>query len=55
MCWDSVGLYFMGCWFSERGVHPRTVGEFDDTALMKAFGQAGAGLFSIPAVISAEI
>ncbi len=45
----------LGRWFSERGVHPRTVGEFDDTALMKAFGQAGAGLFPIPAVISAEI
>ena len=45
----------LGRWFSERGVYPRTVGEFDDTALMKAFGQAGAGLFPIPAVISAEI
>ncbi|MDZ4263162.1 MAG: transcriptional activator NhaR [Pseudomonadota bacterium] len=45
----------LGRWFSERGVHPRIVGEFDDTALMKAFGQAGAGIFPVPAVISEEM
>ncbi len=42
-------------WFSERGIYPRIVGEFDDTALMKAFGQAGAGIFPVPAVISEEM
>lgn len=45
----------LGRWFSERGIHPRIVGEFDDTALMKAFGQAGAGIFPVPAVISEEM
>ncbi len=45
----------LGRWFSERGIHPRIVGEFDDTALMKAFGQAGAGIFPAPAVISDEM
>ncbi len=45
----------LGRWFSECGIHPRIVGEFDDTALMKAFGQAGAGIFPVPAVISEEM
>ena len=42
-------------WFSERRIHPRIVGEFDDTALMKAFGQAGVGIFPAPAVIAEEV
>lgn len=45
----------LGRWFSEHQIQPRIVGEFDDTALMKAFGQAGAGVFPAPAVISEEI
>jgi len=42
-------------WFSERGIQPRIVGEFDDSALMKAFGQAGVGVFPVPAVIAEEV
>jgi LysR family transcriptional activator of nhaA len=42
-------------WFAERRIEPRIVGEFDDTALMKAFGAAGAGLFPAPAAIAGEI
>lgn len=38
-------------WFSSRGIHPVAVGEFEDTALLLVFGQAGAGLFAVPAVI----
>ncbi|MGN2390371.1 transcriptional activator NhaR [Pelomicrobium sp. G1] len=45
----------LGRWFSERGIQPRIVGEFDDTALMKAFGQAGAGVFPAPEVIAGEV
>ena len=45
----------LGRWFSERRIQPRIVGEFDDTALMKAFGQAGVGLFPTPAVIAEEV
>jgi len=36
-------------WLERNGVRPRIVGEFDDSALMKAFGQAGAGVFPAPA------
>jgi len=31
-------------------VRPRIVGEFTDSALMKAFGEAGAGVFPTPAL-----
>lgn len=41
-------------WFSEHQIQPQIVGEFDDTALMKAFGQGGAGIFPVPAVINEE-
>ncbi len=42
-------------WFNDLGVRPRVVGEFDDSALVKAFGQAGAGLFAGPDAIEREI
>lgn len=42
-------------WFSELGVRPRIVAEFDDSALMKAFGREGAGVFPGPSAIEAEI
>lgn len=42
-------------WFEKKGVTPVIAGEFDDSALMKSFGQAGAGVFAAPAVISTEI
>ena len=42
-------------WFDHVGARPLIVGEFDDSALMKAFGQAGAGLFAVPTVVETEI
>ena len=42
-------------WFEKHDVRPRVVGEFDDSALMKEFGQAGAGFFVSPSVISEDI
>ncbi|MDX2506627.1 MAG: transcriptional activator NhaR [Gammaproteobacteria bacterium] len=42
-------------WLNKHHVHPRIVAEFDDSALMKAFGQEGAGIFIAPAVIEAEV
>ena len=35
-------------WLERRGLQPTIVGEFDDSALMSAFGQAGAGVFPVP-------
>ena len=42
-------------WLDMLRVHPRIVGEFDDSALMKAFGQAGAGIFVAPTAIADEL
>lgn len=42
-------------WLNERRITPRIMGEFDDSALMKAFGQAGAGYFPGPALLKEEI
>jgi LysR family transcriptional activator of nhaA len=42
-------------WLHGQDIHPRVVGEFDDGALMKAFGQAGAGVFPAPTAIAAEV
>lgn len=35
-------------WFDHRGIRPRIVGEFEDSALLKTFGASGMGVF--PAV-----
>lgn len=42
-------------WFDKLHIHPRIIGEFDDSALMKAFGQAGTGVFVAPSAIAAEV
>lgn len=42
-------------WFAAHEVQPRVVGEFTDSALLKAFGQAGVGVFPGPVVIAREI
>jgi LysR family transcriptional regulator, transcriptional activator of nhaA len=39
-------------WFESLAVRPRIIGEFDDGALLKAFGQGGAGLFVAPTAIA---
>jgi LysR family transcriptional activator of nhaA len=42
-------------WFSTEQVRPVVAGEFEDSALMKAFGQHGMGLFPAPETVEAEI
>ena len=42
-------------WRNKHHIHPRIVAEFDDSALMKAFGQQGAGIFIAPAAIESEV
>jgi LysR family transcriptional regulator, transcriptional activator of nhaA len=39
-------------WFESKKVYPNIVGEFDDGALLKSFGQAGAGFFAAPMAIA---
>jgi LysR family transcriptional activator of nhaA len=42
-------------WFAAHNVRPRIVGEFDDSALIKAFGEGGAGLFAAPLAIAENV
>jgi LysR family transcriptional activator of nhaA len=42
-------------WLEKQRIHPRMIAEFDDSALMKVFGQDGAGVFIAPAAIEAEV
>jgi len=42
-------------WLEAEDLHPRVVGEFDDSALMKAFGQAGHAAFPAPSAIEHEV
>jgi LysR family transcriptional activator of nhaA len=42
-------------WFDSQNIRPTPAGEFKDGALMKTFGQAGAGLFAAPSAIEREI
>jgi len=42
-------------WFEDKGVRPRIVGEFDDTALLKAFAQEGAGVFAAATLVAPQI
>ncbi|MFU8815385.1 MAG: transcriptional activator NhaR [Pseudomonadales bacterium] len=51
----SVARRRLDDWFEQVGVQPMVVAEFDDSALLKAFGQAGAGVFPAPSAIAAQI
>ena len=42
-------------WFETRRVQPSIVAELDDSALMKAFGQGGAGAFAAPTMIADHV
>jgi LysR family transcriptional activator of nhaA len=42
-------------WLDERGLAPRIVAEINDSALLKEFGHAGAGLFPVCAAVLPEI
>lgn len=42
-------------WLERQGVRMRIVGEFDDSALMKAFGEGGAGVFPAATASLADV
>jgi LysR family transcriptional activator of nhaA len=52
----SSSLYrALDLWFDRHQVNPKIVAEFEDRALMKAFGEAGVGIFTTPTAIEREI
>jgi len=42
-------------WFESEGIKPAVVAEFEDRALMKAFGEAGAGIFTSPTAVENDV
>ena len=42
-------------WFERIDVHPCMVAEFEDRALMKAFGEAAAGIFTSPTAVEGDV
>ncbi len=42
-------------WFNALNIKPFVVGEFKDSALLKAFGQEGDGVFTAPSIIEKEV
>lgn len=52
---DSALRVSLDEWFQKQGIRPRVVGTFEDSALLDAFGEAGAGLFAMPTAIEAEV
>ena len=52
---DATQRRLLDQWFEAQGIRPQIVGEFEDSALLKVFGQSGAGLFAAPSAIEAEV
>jgi LysR family transcriptional activator of nhaA len=42
-------------WFERMRIRPRIIGEFDDSTLIKVFGQAGKGVFAAPSIIESSV
>ena len=42
-------------WFEQKNVKPVVVAEFEDRALMKAFGEAGTGIFTSPTALENDV
>lgn len=42
-------------WFERQDIRPLVVAEFEDRALMKAFGEAAAGVFTSPTAVEADV
>jgi LysR family transcriptional activator of nhaA len=42
-------------WFERNEINPVIVAEFDDRALMKAFGERGTGIFTSPSAVEQDV
>ena len=45
----------LDAWFEAQDIRPKITGEFEDSALLKVFGQDGLGVFPGPTAIEAQI
>jgi LysR family transcriptional activator of nhaA len=42
-------------WLDENDIHPQVIAEFEDSALLKVFGQSGLGIVPVPTAIEKEV
>ncbi len=42
-------------WLDDHSIHPRIVAEFEDSALLKVFGQSGLGIVPVPTAIEDDV
>jgi LysR family transcriptional activator of nhaA len=52
---NSVLRRNLEAWFERKGISPRIVAEFEDRALMKAFGEHGTGVFTSPCAMEQDV
>ncbi len=52
---DSALRRSLDAWLDRSGVRPRIVGEFEDRALLEAFGESGLGVYPASTVIEREV
>jgi LysR family transcriptional activator of nhaA len=45
----------LDAWMRQQGLAPTLAAEFDDSALLKAFGREGQGVFAAPSVLAQEV
>jgi LysR family transcriptional activator of nhaA len=41
-------------WFAGLGIEPKVIGEFEDFALLRVFGQAGAGILPVTTTLEKQ-
>lgn len=42
-------------WFESKEIRPQVIGEFEDYALLRAFGESGAGVFPMPSIVQNQV
>ena len=42
-------------WFESNGIRPLVLGEFEDYALLRAFGETGSAVFPLPAAVEPQV
>jgi LysR family transcriptional activator of nhaA len=52
---DTVLRRSLEQWFEAKGVQPRLAAEFQDSALLKVFGQEGEGVFCVPSIVEDDV
>ncbi|NIB38785.1 transcriptional activator NhaR [Pseudomaricurvus alkylphenolicus] len=56
MCGDKSNQKVnLNSWFDQQQIYPEVVGEFDDSAMLKYFGQSGYGVFCTPSIIEQHV